>query len=159
MGTEIERKFLVIGDDWRSLGQGTVYRQGYIVSDQGRTVRVRVAGDRSYLTLKGPTVGLSRAEFEYEIPRTDADDIMRLLCSSPMIEKVRYRIAIADLVWEVDEFSGDNAGLIIAEVELHDEHQAIDLPPWIGQDVSGDPRYFNAYLAQHPFSQWSTSGD
>jgi adenylate cyclase len=154
MGTEIERKFLVVGEAWRELGTGTSYRQGYIVSDQVRTVRVRVAGDRGYLTLKGPTTGLSRAEFEYEIPLADADDMLRLFCVSPLVEKVRYRIPLGDLVWDVDEFCGANAGLVLAEVELQDEHQTVVLPDWIGQEVSGDPRYFNAYLAQHPYSQW-----
>lgn len=154
MGTEIERKFLVVSEAWRKLGTGTSYRQGYIVSDQVRTVRVRVAGDRGYLTLKGPTTGLSRAEFEYEIPLADADDMLRLFCVSPLVEKVRYRIPLGDVVWDVDEFCGANAGLVLAEVELQDEHQTVALPDWIGQEVSGDPRYFNAYLAQHPYSQW-----
>lgn len=154
MGIEIERKFLVKSDSWRSHAVGKVYRQGYLLSDQGRTVRVRVAGDRAFLTIKGPSTGLSRAEFEYEIPPSDAEEILRSLCVSSIIEKTRYKLPIGNLVWEIDEFMGANAGLILAEVELQDEQQAIALPDWIGKDVSGDRRYFNSYLSQHPFSQW-----
>lgn len=154
MAVEIERKFLVNGEDWRSLGRATVLRQGYILADHGRTVRVRVAGDRGYLTLKGPSSGLSRAEYEYDIPLTDAEEMLRLLCLAPIIEKNRYTIPIEDVVWEVDEFLGENAGLILAEVELISETQAIALPEWIGEEVSGDPRYFNSFLTKHPYSQW-----
>lgn len=154
MAVEIERKFLVNGENWQSLGRATVLRQGYILADHGRTVRVRVAGDRGYLTLKGPSSGLSRAEYEYDIPLTDAEEMLRLLCLAPIIEKTRYTIPMEDVVWEVDEFFGENAGLILAEVELISETQAIALPEWIGEEVSGDPRYFNSFLTKHPYSQW-----
>lgn len=155
MAIEIERKFLVRGDTWRSLGTGEVYRQGYIKTENGTTVRVRMAGERGYLTIKGKTVGARRAEFEYPIPLADAQIMLEILCDRPLIEKVRYRIFKEDLVWEVDEFGGDNEGLILAEVELSDEAQAIELPDWIGEEVTGDRRYYNATLAQHPYRKWN----
>ncbi len=155
MGTEIERKFLVRGESWRSLAEGVVYRQGYIASSQDCTVRVRIAGERGYLTLKGATQGISRPEYEYAIPLQDATELLNTLCQGPLIEKTRYRIAWGDLVWEVDEFTGENQGLIMAEVELSDPNQTVALPDWIGEEVSGDPRYFNANLAKHPFRNWT----
>ncbi len=154
MAVEIERKFLVQGEAWRSLATGTLYRQGYLVLNAGKTVRVRVAGHQGYLTIKGPTLDLARAEFEYAIPLEDAMAMLDTLCEKPLIEKTRYRIPYADLLWEVDEFAGENQGLIVAEVELTSADQAIALPPWVGAEVSQDVRYFNSYLVQHPFSQW-----
>ena len=154
MPTEIERKFLVKGDAWRSLANGIPYAQGYIVSSAERVVRVRIAGDQGYLTIKGATVGIARAEFEYPIPIEDAQELLRTLCSPPLIQKKRYKIEQAGLVWEVDEFEGENQGLIVAEVELSNANQAIALPDWIDREVSDDPRYFNANLAKHPFCQW-----
>jgi CYTH domain-containing protein len=154
MAVEIERKFLVRGDGWRSLAPGIVYRQGYITSGRGRTVRVRIAGNKAYLTIKGAPTGISRSEFEYPIPIADAEEMLRTLCDRPLIEKIRYRIEHVGLIWEVDEFLGENQGLVIAEVELTDPNQLIDLPDWIGPEVSENPRYFNAYLAKHPFSTW-----
>lgn len=155
MAVEIERKFLVVGDAWRSLAEGHVYRQGYISTAGLTTVRVRVVGDQGYLTIKGAVQGISRAEFEYPIPKADADAMLSTLCDRPFIDKTRYRIEHEGLCWEVDEFAGDNQGLILAEVELTDAEQPIVCPEWIGQEVSGDPRYFNSNLARHPFSQWS----
>lgn len=154
MGIEIERKFLVQGEGWRQLGTGTRYCQGYLVNTVDRTVRVRVAGDQGYLTIKGNSDGIQRSEYEYAIPLADANELLNTLCQGPLIEKTRYRIPWQDVVWEVDEFSGDNQGLIVAEVELKDSNQALDLPEWIGQEVSDDPRYFNASLVNHPFSRW-----
>ena len=154
MGIEIERKFLVVGDGWREQAVGVPYCQGYIRTEGQSTVRVRIAGETGYLTLKGPTTGLSRLEFEYEIPLTDADQLLRELCDRPLIEKIRHRIDYQGMSWEIDEFSGDNTGLILAEVELEAPDQVIEYPPWIGQDVSHDSRYFNAALAQAPFSSW-----
>ncbi|NJN86245.1 MAG: CYTH domain-containing protein [Leptolyngbyaceae cyanobacterium SL_7_1] len=154
MPTEIERKFLVNGDAWRSLGSGVVYRQGYLASDSRRSVRVRVAGDRGFLTIKGATVGIARAEYEYAIPLSDAEELLETLCDRPLIEKTRYSLTVEGLVWEVDEFMGDNQGLIVAEVELESADQRMPLPDWIGQEVSHDPRYFNSNLAKHPFRQW-----
>lgn len=155
MGQEIERKFLVVSDDWRTLGTATLYRQGYIPTLDTRTVRVRIAGEQGYITLKGPAIGRVRPEFEYPIPVEEAAEILETLCDSPLIEKKRYRVPIAKLVWEVDEFLGVNAGLIVAEVELPDADYAFDLPEWIGLEVTDDPRYLNANLAKLPFSQWS----
>ncbi|MEM9162674.1 MAG: CYTH domain-containing protein [Cyanobacteria bacterium P01_F01_bin.4] len=154
MPQEIERKFLVTGDAWRSLGSHQRYCQGYIPTQGKRTVRVRIAGDQGYLTLKGPAVGLVRPEFEYPIPLEDAQAILATLCDRPFIEKVRYRVPLEPVVWEIDEFEGDNAGLILAEVELDSENQTVEIPGWIGQEVTGDPRYYNASLAKYPFKDW-----
>lgn len=156
MGTEIERKFLVSGDEWRSLGSAVRYRQGYLTADGRRSVRIRVAGDQGFITIKGSTEGITRAEYEYEIPLADAEALLDRLCDSPLIEKTRTKIPLNNVVWEVDEFFGANQGLIIAEVELQDANQAIDLPDWIGQEVSTDSRYYNSNLAKHPFTEWST---
>jgi len=157
MGTEIERKFLVIGDEWRSLAQGIPYAQGYLVSELGRTVRVRIAGEQGFITIKGATQGISRAEFEYEIPVQDARELLENLCDRPFIQKTRHKIRYGGFLWEVDEFAGENQGLIMAEVELQDAEQAIVPPPWIGEEVSHDPRYYNSNLAKFPFSQWKRS--
>jgi adenylate cyclase len=154
MGQEIERKFLVVGDAWREQAQGEVICQGYIPTQDARTVRVRRVGDRAYLTLKGPAVGLVRPEFEYAIPADDAQTILDTLCQPPLIEKTRYRLPQGDIVWEIDEFWGDNEGLIMAEVELTQADQLVELPDWIGQEVSNDARYYNSYLARHPFKTW-----
>jgi CYTH domain-containing protein len=154
MPTEIERKFLVKGDRWRSLGEGIPYSQGYLFSSQGITARVRIVGEKGYLTIKGPTVGVTRSEFEYPIPVQDAREMLETLCHSSPIQKKRYRVEYAGLVWEIDEFAGANQGLIVAEVELTDADQTIALPDWIGEEVSHDPRYFNANLAKHPYSLW-----
>ena len=154
MATEIERKFLVVGEDWRSLGDAVEIRQGYLSTVKERTVRVRVMGDRGYVTVKGITVGAARTEFEYEIPVADAHQMLDQLCERPIIEKTRSRIDVAGLTWEVDSFAGVNAGLVVAEVELEHEAQEIDPPRWIGEEVTDDPRYFNANLIAHPFTEW-----
>ncbi len=154
MAQEIERKFLVTSDRWRSLAQGIDYLQGYLSTVPDRTVRARIAGETGYLTIKGPTVGISRLEFEYEIPLDDAKQLLDELCEQPIIEKHRYKISFGGLVWEVDEFHGVNEGLVVAEVELESADQAIDLPDWVGEEVSGDPRYFNAALVRRPFNTW-----
>ncbi len=155
MAQEIERKFLVTGDAWRAGADGTVYRQGYLSTVTERTVRVRRAGEKGYLTVKGISVGASRAEFEYEIPVADADQLLDGLCKRPLIEKTRYRVAHQGLVWEVDVFAGDNAGLVVAEVELEDEAQEVPLPDWVGAEVTGDARYFNANLVARPYATWA----
>jgi CYTH domain-containing protein len=154
MGKEIERKYLVKGDSWRAGAKGKHYRQGYLSTVKERTVRARVAGDKGFITIKGLTIGDSRPEYEYEIPLSDANEILDHLAEKPIIEKTRYRIPQGDIVWEVDEFEGENKGLIVAEVELKDESQKVDLPNWIGQEVSNDPRYFNANLVKHPYTKW-----
>lgn len=153
MGVEIERKFLVTGEGWRE-HPGVDFRQGYL-SEGVPTVRVRTMGDRAVLTVKGPTQGLSRAEFEYDIPVEDALSMLGTLCGGTVIEKVRRKIEVAGRTWEVDEFGGANAGLVIAEVELSAEDDDVVLPEWVGDEVSSDPRYFNSNLAMHPFTTWS----
>ena len=154
MGKEIERKFLVNGDAWRGLVEGKRYRQGYLSTVKERTVRVRTAGDKGYLTVKGISVGASRSEYEYEIPLADANEMLDRLCERPLIEKTRYRIPQGEVVWEIDEFEGDNRGLITAEVELTDEHQVVTPPAWIGKEVTDDPKYFNANLVAKPYTTW-----
>ncbi len=154
MAREIERTFLVAGDAWRALAEGVVYRQGYLSTDVERTLRVRVAGPKGTLTVKGMTVGATRTEFEYEIPLTDAEAMLDALCIRPLIEKTRHRIEFDGLVWEVDVFAGDNHGLVVAEVELAREDQAFRLPDWIGEEVTDDPRYYNANLVAHPYKDW-----
>ena len=154
MAKEIERKFLVEGDAWRSLAKGTKYRQGYLNSVKERTVRIRTVGDKAFLTVKGITVGATRVEYEYEIPMSDCNAMLDGLAERPIIEKTRYKIAFGGLTWEVDEFFGENAGLIVAEVELASEDQAFEKPAWIGQEVTPDPRYFNSNLIANPYSTW-----
>ncbi len=154
MGKEIERKFLVVGDTWRGLAPGARYRQGYLSTAKERTVRVRIAGEQAFLTVKGLSMGAVRAEFEYAIPAVDAEEMLDALCERPIVEKIRYRIPFAGLTWEVDKFGGVNAGLIVAEVELADEAQTFDRPDWIGREVTGEPRYFNANLVARPYSTW-----
>jgi adenylate cyclase len=154
MAAEIERKFLVKGDSWRKLAQGSRYVQGYISTAKQATVRVRIVGTQGYLTIKGATVQYTRSEFDYPIPVADAQEMLDTLCDRPFIEKMRYTIAYGNLIWEIDEFAGVNQGLIIAEVELSDEKQQIELPIWIGEEVSDNPKYFNSNLVKHPFSEW-----
>jgi len=154
MGKEIERKFLVIGNDWRALAQGTMYRQGYLNSAKERTVRVRTVGDKAFLTVKGITVGATRAEYEYEIPFADCNALLDNLAEKPLIEKKRYKIKQDAFVWEIDEFFGENQGLIVAEIELTSEDQKFEKPHWVGEEVTGDPRYFNSNLIKHPFTKW-----
>jgi adenylate cyclase len=155
MGKEIERKFLVRDDSWRAAaGAGTTYRQGYIPTDGTSTVRVRIAGDKGYVTLKGRTTGLSRSEFEYEVPRADAQAMLEELCGREQIEKTRHLIPHGDLKWEIDVFAGANAGLIVAEIEVPSEDTEFDRPAWLGEEVSHDRRYTNAALAKSPYSTW-----
>lgn len=155
MGLEIERKFLVKGDAWKKLAQGVAYRQGYLNSAKERTVRVRTIGDKGFLTIKGPTIGVTRPEFEYEIPRADADKMLDLLAEKPLIEKNRYKIPAGPYKWEIDEFFGENAGLVVAEIELPNENATFEKPDWIGEEVSSDPRYFNSNLVRNPYTKWN----
>ncbi|MFC0225283.1 CYTH domain-containing protein [Serratia aquatilis] len=154
MAKEIERKFLLCGDEWRTLAKGTHYRQGYLNSIKERTVRIRTINDKAFLTVKGITVSATRAEYEYEIPFNDCTEMLEGLAERPIIEKKRYKIPYGGLVWEVDEFLGVNEGLIVAEVELQSEDQVFDKPDWVGEEVSGDPRYFNSNLVTCPYSTW-----
>jgi len=154
VGIEIERKFLVVADDWKTLAKPVFMRQGYLSSQPDRVVRVRVEDDAAVLTIKGKADGIARGEWEYPIPLADARALLDGLCEQPLIEKNRYRIALGDLVWEVDEFSGDNAGLVVAEVELSAVDEVFVKPTWCGEDVSHDHRYANANLIKHPFKFW-----
>jgi adenylate cyclase len=154
MAKEIERKFLVSGDGWRKKAKATRYRQGYIVAGGGRTVRVRVGGRKAFLTVKGPRSGLSRDEFEYSIPVKDAEEMLETLCVGGVIQKIRHEVKSAGLVWEIDEFEGDNAGLVLAEVELEREGQKVELPQWVGREVTSDRRYYNSYLSRRPYRTW-----
>ena len=160
MGIEIERKYLVDEARLRPLlGDGVAYCQGYLSSNELMAVRVRIAGERAWLTVKGAgkaTAGgpATRPEFEYPIPLSDASEMLEQLVSGGCVRKQRYHIRHQGYLWEVDIFEGDNAGLIVAEVELESESAAPELPDWVTQDVSADPRYLNSNLAQHPFSEW-----
>jgi len=154
MGTEIERKFLVQDNAWRSLAAGVKYRQGYLNSAKERTVRVRTIDDKGFLTIKGITTGATRVEYEYEIPAADANAMLNDLCEKPLIEKSRYKIDFKGLFWEVDEFFGENQGLIVAEVELASEDQKFEIPAWIGEEVTGDSKYLNSNLINNPYLKW-----
>ncbi|MGD1906247.1 MAG: CYTH domain-containing protein [Leptolyngbyaceae cyanobacterium] len=158
MAAEIERKFLVRGEGtpWRNQAPGLRYCQGYIPTQTQATVRVRLAGEQGYVTFKGPTVGIARSEFEYPVPKADAEAMLAQLCIPPLIEKYRYRVQSQGHLWEVDEFLGENAGLVLAEVELKDAAEPLSLPPWVGVEVSHDPRYRNANLARSPYQTWSS---
>lgn len=154
MAIEIERKFLVTGDAWRGGSTSTLFRQGYLSTVKERTVRVRVAGDRGSITIKGITVEATRTEFEYSIPAADANAMLDVLCEPPIIDKTRHVVEFDGTTWEIDEFAGVNAGLIVAEVELDTVDEEFTLPEWIGGEVTDDPRYFNSNLIAHPYSQW-----
>lgn len=154
MSVEIERKFLVKDERWRKMGTGIFYRQGYLSTDLERTVRIRTDGTKGFITIKGIMKNGRRDEFEYEISVEDANWMLDALCIQPLIEKTRYRIIIRDLIWEVDEFWGENEGLIIAEVELRDYHQLLTVPDWIGDEITEDLSYYNSNLVKHPYSKW-----
>jgi adenylate cyclase len=154
MSIEIERKFLVRGDQWKTLGDKLLIRQGYLSSHPDRIVRVRIQDTSAVLTIKGRAKGLTRGEWEYSIPLEDGRALLGDLCEKPIIEKYRYRIPYAGMLWEVDEFFGENSGLVVAEIELLTEDQVFAKPEWIGDEVTHDPRYANSNLLHHPFSQW-----
>jgi adenylate cyclase len=155
MGKEIERKFL-LHPNWKEQVKGIQaeeIRQGYLCSEPERTVRVRIKGDAAYLTIKGKTAGFSRAEYEYSIPKREAEELLKM-CSYPLIEKQRFTLEVDSQVWEIDEFFADNEGLVVAEAELESEEQALQLPAWIKEEVTHDKRYYNAQLVQKPFREW-----
>lgn len=156
MGVEIERKFLVTNNDWKALGDAVLYKQGYISSDAERVVRVRVAGEKAFLTIKSKPIqgSVSRMEYEYEIPLVDGEELLATLCLKPIIEKTRTIVKWESFNWEIDEFSGENEGLVIAEIELPTEDTPFTKPNWIGKDVSDDKRYSNSNLIKMPFSKW-----
>jgi adenylate cyclase len=155
MGVEIERKFLVKNDSWRARVEWEWHiMQGYLANNANATVRVRVRGDIAYLTIKGPGRGISRSEYEYPIPVTDAEAMLKELAVSPPVDKVRYRVRAGKHLWDLDVFAGENAGLVMAEVELAAEDEVFERPDWLGDEVSGDPRYFNVNLARNPYKHW-----
>ncbi len=156
MGTEIERKFLLRDDSWRTGAQGTEYRQGYLSTSPGRTVRVRVAGQRAWLTIKGPLVDIVRSEYEYPLPLEDAHELLANLCEPALIEKTRYQVTFAGHRWEIDEFHGANEGLVVAELELERADEPFQSPLWLGAEVSDNPMYFNSRLAKYPYKLWKT---
>jgi CYTH domain-containing protein len=149
MAKEIERKFLVRSDAWRAgADAGTLYRQGYLHSDESVSVRVRLAGDKAFLTIKGGGAGISRSEFEYPVPPEDASEILDALCHAGSVEKTRHLFPAGRHTWEIDVFAGRHAGLVLAEIELSSEDEPFDRPDWLGEEVTGDPRYLNSNLAK-----------
>ncbi|MEZ5576565.1 MAG: CYTH domain-containing protein [Candidatus Competibacteraceae bacterium] len=160
MAVEIEHKFLVRDERWRREVERSVrMRQGYLTSDARCSVRVRVAGDQGYLNVKSGTLGIQRSEYEYLIPLAEAEEMLDTLCEQPLLEKTRHFVRFGGHLWEIDEFEGDNAGLIVAEVELSRIDEPFDQPDWLGADVSHDIRYYNSQLARHPYRTWSCPSD
>jgi len=153
---EIERKFLVRNDSWRdAAGEGVHFRQGYIIGAQRASVRVRIEGENANLNIKGATLGVRRQEYEYTIPLDEANELLDTLCEQPLIEKTRYTVRHGAHLWEIDLFEGDNRGLVVAEIELADEHEPFERPEWLGEEVSDDPRYYNVMLVKHPYREWA----
>lgn len=155
MALEIERKYLVINEKWReSVESEKSIRQGYLSSSGSASVRVRIAGDKANINIKSATAGISRLEYEYDIPLQDAEELLDQLAEKPLIEKTRYRVRQGDHLWDLDQFFGENQGLVVAEVELDAEDEAFEKPEWAGDEVSDDRRYYNASLIKHPYSRW-----
>jgi adenylate cyclase len=160
MATEIERKFLLANDDWRAQADaGTQMRQGYLSSgpansEQKASVRVRIVGEHANLNIKSATLGVTRQEYEYPIPLSDANELLNSLADGPLIEKTRYHVGHGKHTWEIDVFAGDNQGLVVAEIELGSEDEQFERPTWVGEEVSDDPRYYNVCLVKHPFKDW-----
>ncbi len=155
MATEIERKFLIANDTWRENAQpGVYFSQGYMGDAKRASVRVRVEGKQANINIKSATLGISRTEYEYAIPLDEALDMLANLCEQPLVEKTRYKVLVGQHIWEVDVFEGENKGLIVAEVELSSEDQAFEKPTWAGEEVSGEARYYNVCLVNHPYKDW-----
>jgi len=155
MAIEIERKFLVLGDSWKSevVGEKKLV-QGYLANQARASVRVRIGGGKAHLNIKSLTLGVRRSEFEYEIPVADAEAMLANLVMGPCLEKTRYEVEHGGRTWEIDVFHGANEGLVVAELELESEHQEFDRPAWAGEDVSDDPKYYNVCLVERPYSTW-----
>ncbi|HVD97817.1 MAG TPA: CYTH domain-containing protein [Cytophagaceae bacterium] len=155
MPIETERKFLVKKDLWQKTDKPIpdFYRQGYLYSDASKTIRIRIANKEAWITIKGKTTGASRPEYEYNIPADEAQEMLTNMTEN-CIEKYRYKIMVQGKLWEVDDFKGDNEGLLLAEIELENENESFALPEWIGEEVTEDPRYFNASLSKLPYSKW-----
>lgn len=155
MGVEIEKKFLIKKDLWEKVkADGTLYRQGYMLKDADKTIRIRtIENDNGYITIKGKTKGFSRPEYEYSIPLQEAEELLEKFCEA-IVEKKRYKVKVAGKLWEVDEFLGDNEGLLLAELELKNETETFDLPEWIDKEVTNDQRYYNSQLSVNPYKNW-----
>ena len=157
MGTEIERKFLLKDDSWRVLvSSRTLYRQAYLHfrEQEYSLLRIRSAGEKGYLTIKGPVKGCSRMEYEYEIPISDACELMERFCAGPVLEKYRHIVMNGSDRWEIDEFLGENSGLVLAELELPSENAVFERPAWLGEEITGKPEYHNSHLVCHPYREW-----
>lgn len=155
MGVEIERKFLLRSNAWRQAADaGTRFSQGYLCETGPGSVRVRIEGDQANINIKSATLDMSRLEYEYPLPLADAQHMLAHVCVRPVIEKTRYHVTFAGKLWEIDVFDGDNAGLVVAEIELDHVDEAFELPPWAGAEVTQDTRYYNVCLVKHPFKDW-----
>jgi adenylate cyclase len=155
MAIEIEHKFLLANDDWRELvSHSVIYRQGYLSSQPTSSIRVRISDEQAWLNIKSATIGIQRSEYEYEISLFDAHEILDNLCLKPIIEKTRHFVTHENHLWEIDEFDGENAGLIVAEIELNSQDETFAKPDWLGAEVTQDVRYYNNNLAKNPYSQW-----
>lgn len=154
MANETERKFLVRNQEFKSLGKKHYIHQGFLSTDKERVVRIRILDENAFITVKGKNAGATRAEFEYDIPLDDARFMLENLCLKPTIEKYRYNVSYEGFTWEVDDFLGENAGLMVAEIELESADQEFLRPDWIGEEVTDDPRYYNANLVKNPYRNW-----
>lgn len=160
MATEIERKFLLVDDSWQAQADdGVPMRQGYLstslpAQDVKSSIRIRIAGEQANLNIKSATLGITRQEYEYAIPLADANELLDTLADGPIIEKTRYHVQHGKHTWEIDVFTGDNQGLVVAEIELSDEQENFERASWLGEEVSDDPRYYNVCLVKHPFKDW-----
>lgn len=158
MALEIEHKFLLISNEWRNLvSRSEVFRQGYLSNNPAASVRVRIADEQATLNIKGMTIGTHRPEYEYSIPLQDAAELLDQLCARPIIEKTRHFVEYAGKTWEIDEFAGENTGLLVAEVELAEIGEHFQRPTWAGIDVSGIERYYNVSLLKYPYQQWTAA--
>lgn len=154
MGIEIEKKFLLKNDSWRKGASGELYRQGYIMRGPV-VVRIRTAGAKGFITIKGELKSISRPEYEYSIPFEEANEMLDAFCEKPLIEKTRYKVFYAGRKWEIDEFHGENQGLLFAELEIENENAVFEMPDWIGEEVTQDRRYYNSNLVKNPYKNWA----
>mgnify|MGYP003392300878 CR=1 FL=1 len=155
MAIEIEHKFLLANDDWRDhIIRSVKYRQGYLSSQPTSSIRIRISDEHAWLNIKSATIGNHRHEYEYGIPLSDANEIINNLCKKPLIEKIRHFVIEGGNTWEIDEFDGDNRGLIVAEIELSEIGKSFPKPHWLGEEVTHDLRYYNNNLTSHPYSEW-----
>ena len=155
MAIEIEKKFLVCNDNWLKFATKSIaYVQGYFSTNEACSIRIRISEDKASLNIKSATLGITRSEYDYPVPVEDAQEMLRTLCNKPLIEKTRYTVPVDHHLWEIDVFSGENKGLVVAEIELESVDDSITLPDWIGEEVSHDPRYYNVCLVEHPYKDW-----